>query len=163
MTYCQFDGLLQGRHNSSALKMGLRLSCTNPSNWSCINNLELYAYQNKKNHRKMYFQVLSEKELQFCLGLNVLREMNVSESHLHSSMNEMILRNDVALWNPNHSGENKLISIEYENNHDNNNNKGQIRWNASTFTHSIPNYSVQVAVPCKHVCCTSYLLQLYST
>ena len=33
----QIDGLVQGRRNSSALAMELRLSCTNPSKWlACI-------------------------------------------------------------------------------------------------------------------------------
>ena len=32
------DGLVQERRNSSALAMELRLSCINPSTWSCHNN-----------------------------------------------------------------------------------------------------------------------------
>ena len=38
--YNYFDGLVQERHNSSALAMELHLSCTNPSIWTCLHSLD---------------------------------------------------------------------------------------------------------------------------
>ena len=42
--YVQIDGLVQERHNSSALAMELRLSCNNPPKW--------YSY-NKSNYKNL--------------------------------------------------------------------------------------------------------------
>ena len=44
ISYCieeQIDGLVQERHNSSALAMELRFSCTNPSEWNAQVNWDV--------------------------------------------------------------------------------------------------------------------------
>ena len=40
LTYCQCDGLVEQRHNSSALAMEFLLSCINLSNWTLRNKLQ---------------------------------------------------------------------------------------------------------------------------